>query len=63
MVRRFFRKHHNRILRSQAWVNGILCVLSICSIDGEGYTAYIVCMGTLLWLCLFAYANGYFIGG
>jgi hypothetical protein len=29
-------------------------------LDGEGYTAEMVCSVTLLWLALFTYANGIF---
>lgn len=60
LLRRFCRKYHNDIIRLQAWINGIVFVLSGCCLDSEGYTAQIVCGVTLLWLAMYAYANGYF---
>lgn len=60
LLRGFFKRYHNSIIRLQAWINGIVFVLSACCLDGEGYTALIVCCVTMLWLMMFAYANGYF---
>ena len=60
MLRRFCRRYHEDLIRLQAWINGIICVLAACCLDGEGYMAEIICGVTLLWLMLYAYANGYF---
>lgn len=60
MIRKFCRRYHEDLIKLQAWINGIVCVLSGCCLDGEGYTAHIICCVTLLWLTMFAYANGYF---
>lgn len=58
-MRKLFKQYHNRIIKWQAWINGILCILSACCLDSEGYTAQIICAATLLWLVVFAYTNGY----
>lgn len=58
-MRKLFRQYHNRIIKWQAWTNGVLCILSACCLDSEGYTAQIICAATLLWLAVFAYANKY----
>lgn len=47
----------NIILKTQAWLNGIALLLSVCMIDSESWIPAIVFCVTLAWLTLFAYAN------
>ncbi len=58
-MRKFFRRYRNSVIKFHAWINLIVCMLSACCLDSEGYTAQIVFAVTLLWLAVFAYANGY----
>lgn len=48
----------NKILKATAWIMGILFLVSACALDSDSWIPHIVCMVSLLWLALFAYANG-----
>ncbi len=48
----------NIILKAVAWIMGILFLVSACALDSESWIPHIVCFVSLIWLALFAYANG-----
>jgi len=48
----------NTILKATARIMGILFLVSACALDSDSWIPHIVCMVSLLWLALFAYANG-----
>ena len=55
--RKFKRKAHNFILKSITWIAGILFLLSACAIDSPSWIPTIVCVVSMAWLGVFAYAN------
>lgn len=50
----------NIILKTTAYIMGILWILSACMLDSASWLPFWVCCGSGAWLALFAYANGMF---
>ncbi len=48
----------NIILKSVAYIMGGLFLVSACALDSDSWIPHIVCSVSILWLALFAYANG-----
>ena len=57
-ARKFKRKAHNFILKTIALCIGTLWVISLAAIDSESWIPTIVGMACMIWLSIFAYANG-----
>lgn len=53
-------RYGEAVIRAQAWLNGLICILSACALDNEGYIAHIVCAVTLVWLFLYALSHKVF---
>lgn len=53
------RKIKNFILKTITCIAGILFFVSACAIDSPSWIPTIICVVCMIWLGLFAYANGY----
>lgn len=58
------RKKHrikNFILKTISYIMGVVFILGACAVDSEGtYIPFLMMGVSMLWLTLFAIANGYF---
>lgn len=52
----------NIILKTTAYIMGILWIVSACALDSASWIPFYVCCGSGAWLVLFAYANKMFTG-
>ena len=57
-LRRFKRKAHNFILKTITVIAAIMLMLSICALDSPSCIPLIVCVVSISWLGIVAYANG-----
>lgn len=52
------KKIKNVFLKSVAYMMGFLLLLSGCALDSDSWIPHIVFFICMIWLALFAYANG-----
>lgn len=52
------KKLKNIILKTVAYIMVFLFLVAGCALDSDSWIPHIVCIVSLLWLALFAYANG-----
>ena len=52
------KKIKNVLLKSVAYIMGFLLLLSGCALDSDSWIPHIVFSICMIWLALFAYANG-----
>lgn len=50
-------KTRNKVLKTITTISVIIFMLSICSVDSGTLIPYITAIISLIWICLFTYAN------
>lgn len=59
-MKRRLKKVKNFILKTITWIMGIICILSVCSIDSPTWIPTIALVVSMAWLIPFGFANGWF---
>lgn len=57
-MRKAKEKIKNCILKGTAMLASVTFIMSACCLDSESWLPFILCMVSMTWLAVFAYANG-----